>query len=232
MIPDSWDIELRQNAQTLARLLLQTGAVRYDPECPARHGSGLVSPMHVEGRLLLAYPSARRATVELSLRMIDQEIGMGEIDAIAAFEGASVPFATLIAQRLSLPLVFVRKENPSGCSYKDAIEGPIAPGMRVLPVDQLITDGHRKPRFIQPLKQAGCRVDDVFVLFQYGIFDVIHENLARLGVTVHALCTWWDLLEAADADHYLDERARAEIHAFLNNPSRWTDQREGSRAVA
>lgn len=231
MIPDSWDIELKQNAQRLARMLLEVRAVRFDADRPARHGSGVVSPIHVEGRLLLSYPRFRAEVIDLSLRMIECEIGRETIDAIAAYEGAGVPFATLIAERLRLPLLFVRKES-SGRSYKDRVEGPLLEGMRILPVDQLATDGRRKPALIDPLRRGGGRIDRLFVLFQYGVFDVIHENLSRLDVTLHALCTWWDLLDAAEADHALDRRTCSEIRAFLADPGRWSEERGGQAEAA
>ncbi|NYZ13202.1 orotate phosphoribosyltransferase [Azospirillum sp. RWY-5-1] len=222
MIPEPWDIESRRNAMQTAQWLLETGAVRYDPQNPCRHGSGLVSPLHVEGRLLLSHPGTRGGVIRLALRMIEEEVTDARLDAVAAAEGAGVPFATLIADRLGLPLVFVRKEGREPCSYKDRLEGPVEPGWNLLLVEQLATDGHRKARFAEPLTQAGCRVAHAFVLFQYGIFDAIHDHLAKLGITLHALCTWWDILDAAAAGHFLDARAQAEIEAFLADPRRWT----------
>lgn len=223
MIPDNWDIESRRNAMQTAQWLLETGAVRYDPHTPCRHGSGLLSPLHVEGRLLLSQPRVRSGVVRLALRMIEEEITDGRLDAVAAAEGAGVPFATLIADRLNLPLIFVRKDGKGECAYKDRLEGHIERGWNVLLVEQLATDGHRKARFAEPLTSAGCRVAHAFVLFQYGIFDRIHEFLAPMGITLHALCTWWDILDAAAAGHYLDARAQIEIEAFLADPRRWTE---------
>ncbi len=230
MIPDAWDIELREGACTVARHLIETGCVRYDPHHLCRHGSGLVSPIHLEGRRLLSYPLARNEILDFAVRMIEQEIGGRELDAVAAGEGAGVPWATLIADRLDLPFVFVRKEAPEGQQeYKHRIEGRVEPGWRILLVEQLAADGHRKARFAQPLKEAGCDVRDVFVLFQYGIFDEIHEHLAPLGITMHALATWWDVLEVANRGHYLDGEAQGEIHAFLHDPKRWTAEHQEKR---
>jgi orotate phosphoribosyltransferase len=217
----------------MARHLLETGSIRFDPEHPFRHRSGLVSPLHVESRRLLAFPKVRDEVLTLALRMIEQEIGEGALDAIAAGEGAGLPFATLIADRLGLPLIFVRKEEPEAhCAFKHRIEGHYERGWRALLVEQLATDGHRKCRFAGPLQEAGLVLSDVFVLFQYGIFNRIHENLAPLGLTIHALATWWDVLEVANAATYLDEMALGEIHAFLHDPDHWTDRRHGRQAVA
>lgn len=229
MIPDAWDIELRESALNLARLLIETGSVRYDPDHPCCHGSGLVSPIHVEGRRLLSFPDAREQVLKYAVRMVEQEIGVRELDAIAAGEGAGVPWAALIADRLGLPFIFVRKETPEEQGYKHRIEGQLERGWRVMLVEQLATDGHRKTRFAIPLKEAGCDVRDLFVLFQYGIFDEIHEHLAPLGITMHALATWWDVLEVANRGHYLNGEAQGEIHAFLQDPKRWTAEHQSGR---
>ncbi len=224
MIPDSWDIESREGAMRLARHLLETGAVTFDQKHPFRCSDDLVSPVHVDARHLLSSPQIRKEVIGFACAMIDREIGgREELQAIAAGEGAGVPFATLIAERMSLPLIIVRKEVPNGASHRERIVGAVEPGWRVLLVEQLATDGHRKIRFIEPLRAAGCDLRDVFVLFQYGIFDSIHEHLSPLGITMHALSTWWDLLDVANQGGFLPEEALGEIYAYLHNPRRWCD---------
>ncbi|HYG90474.1 MAG TPA: orotate phosphoribosyltransferase [Azospirillum sp.] len=231
MIPDSWDLESREGAARIARDMLETGAVRFDPKHPFRYTDDLVSPVRLDVRHLLSYPKIRKEVVCFACEMINREIGekertgRQELDAIAAGEGAGVPFATLIADKLNLPLVIVRKDAPE-------IVGDVRPGWRVLLVEQLATDGHRKARFIEPLRTAGCEVNDVFVLFQYGIFDSIHEHLTRLGVTMHAACTWWDLLEVANRGSYLPEEALGEIQGYLHDPRRWCAQHGKQARVA
>lgn len=229
MIPQSWDMETRERALTLARDLLETGAVRFDADHPFRHASGLVSPVRFDGRRLLSFPAPRRRTIDYAERMIRMEINDSgpPLNAVAAGEGGGVPFATLIAERLDLPLVFVRKEEPEAGSHKSRVEGELSAGCRVLLVEQIATDGHRKARFAEPLQAMGCRLSDVFVLFQYGIFDVIQQNLGRLGITMHALSTWWDLLEVAGEGQYLPETVLGEIQAYLHNPTRWTEAHAG-----
>lgn len=232
MVPDSWDIELREAAFATCRALLRVGAITFDEAHPFTVGTGLVSPIHINCRRVLSFPHERSLIVELAVRMIEHEIGEGVIEAIAAGEGAGLPFATLIAYRMNLPMVYVRKDPPSD-PHKRRIEGAVRPGQRVLLVEQLATDGHRKARFAQPLREVGARLEDAFVLFQYGIFDTIHENLAPLGITLHALASWWDLYEVAQREHTLDERILSELHAFLHDPVRWSGKsRGGAPAVA
>ncbi|WP_119679646.1 orotate phosphoribosyltransferase [Indioceanicola profundi] len=227
MVPDYADMELRQEARATARLLLEAGCVRYDPELPFRLAQGFESPLHVDARLVLSRPAARDELLRLALEMIKRDIGTEGLDAIACrTEGQGVPFATLIADRLCLPLVFVRRsceDNP----HKNSVEGHVEPGWRIMLVEQLVADGARKEALIRPLQDAGATVPELFTLFQYGVFDTIHERLSAMGVRLHALVTWWDLLEAAGETGRLPPEAQEEIRRFLDQPGRWTAQRTG-----
>lgn len=223
MIPDGWDFELREAALTTARHLLEADAVAFDEVHPFTLKSGLFSPIHIDCRRLLSFPEARTHIVDWAVRMVEREIGEAAIEAIAAGEGAGVPFATLIADRLGLPLLYVRRTVPTS-PRKQQVEGVFRPGARVLLIEQLAVDGLRKADFARALQEAGARVEDIFVIFQYGIFDALHEHLAPYGLTLHALATWWDLLEVATRERSLEEHVIREIHAYLAHPARWSSQ--------
>lgn len=238
MIPDYADIEQRRNALATARLLLDSGAVRFDLDMPFRVGNTLESPLHVDVRLLLGWPDRRNRLVDLAVETLRRDADgedagdgprPGDIDAVACTtDGQGVPFATLIADRLGLPLLFVRRAH-SDDPHKHDVEGRLKAGWRVLLVDQLATDGHRKAGLIRTLQAAGADVTDLLVVFQYGIFDAIHENLSPLGVRMHALATWWDIQEEATNGNDLPEAALTEIDCFLRDPGHW---RRTSRSAA
>jgi orotate phosphoribosyltransferase len=219
MNPDGWDMESKQIALETCRALLRTGALCYDSDRPF-NGGGLVSPVHIDCRRLMSFPALRSRIVDFAVRTIEHEIGEGTIRLLAASEGAGLSFATLIADRLDLPLAYVRKTSPDD-PHKRQVEGVVEPGQRTLLIEQIATDGHRKARFVKPLREAGADVRDALVIFGYGIFDTISENLAPLGITLHPLANWWDLVEIAGYDHSLDERILHEAKAFLEDPGRW-----------
>ncbi|MFM2045180.1 MAG: hypothetical protein RLY86_3756 [Pseudomonadota bacterium] len=230
MLPDFADMELRQGAIATARLLLETGCVRYDADAPFRLAQGYESPLHVDARLALGHVHARDALLRLALEMIARDIDREDVhrddlDMVACrTEGQGVPFATLIADRLNLPLVFVRRDGGED-PHKSRVEGHIPPGSRILLVEQMASDGARKVALVQALTEAGGVVRDLFVLFQYGIFDEIHTRLSPLGVRLHALASWWDILEAAADGRHLPPAALADIRRFLDHPAHWSPGR-------
>jgi len=46
------------------------------------------------------------------------------------------------------------------------------------------------------------------------------------GVTLHSLCTWWDVLAEAKAQNAFDTETLTEVEAFLNAPEAWQDARK------
>lgn len=226
MIPDYADIENRKGALSTARMLLDCGAVRFDLDQPFTACDGIESPLHVDARPLLGWPDRRRRLIDLAVDTLRRDIAveggqpMG-IDAVACCtQGQGVPFATLIADRLDLPLFFVRRTH-SDDPHKNDVEGRIKPGWRVLLVEQLAADGRRKAGMIKALRAAGATVTDLLVVFQYGVFDALHAQLSPLGVRLHALATWWDIQEEARGGGDLPADALAEIDAFLRDPCHW-----------
>ena len=46
-------------------------------------------------------------------------------------------------------------------------------------------------------------------------------RLAAAGVTLHALCTWWDVLAAAREGGAFDAGTLAAVEAYLRDPEGW-----------
>jgi orotate phosphoribosyltransferase len=153
--------------------------------------------------------------------MIEREIGYESLDAIAGGETAGIPFAAWIAERLSLPMLYVRKK-PKGFGRDAQIEGAMKEGDRVLLVEDLATDGGSKLNFVEALRTAGAKVTDTFVVFHYGIFPKGIQDLAEQGVRLHALATWWDALNVAEEQGYLAPDGLEQVRAFLNDPNGWS----------
>jgi orotate phosphoribosyltransferase len=119
---------------------------------------------------------------------------------------------------------YVRKQA-KGFGRMAQIEGELHEGARALLVEDLATDGGSKLRFIEALRNAGAIVTDAFVIFHYGIFPQSVAGLAALGVRLHALATWWDVLSVARADGYFDAETLDEVERFLNDPDGWSASR-------
>ncbi len=210
-----------KTAEAAARILLDTEAVLFRPEDPFIFTSGRASPVYVDCRRLISFPAARTALMDMAVEVLAREAGADAFDAVAGGETAGIPYAAWIADRLSLPMLYVRKK-PKGFGRNARIEGTFDEGARILLVEDLATDGGSKLSFVNALREAGGRVAHCFVVFHYGIFPESVAGLAAEGVRLHALATWHDVVAAAEqAGHFTPERL-AEVRAFLEAPVAWS----------
>jgi orotate phosphoribosyltransferase len=126
-----------------------------------------------------------------------------------------------------LPMQYVRKK-PKGFGRNARIEGDLHENGRALLVEDLATDGGSKKDFVQALRDAGQRCDHVFVFFFYDIFAGAREDLEKLGVSLHSLATWRDVLAVARAHRYFPEDALNEVEAFISDPVAWSAAHGGA----
>lgn len=214
--------DARAVADLTARLLLEIEAVLfYDGTTPFKFTSGWASPVYVDCRKVVSFPRARRAIVEYAVETLRRDAGFERFDAVAGGETAGIPYAAWIADALGLPMQYVRKK-PKGFGRNAQIEGVVEDGMRVLLVEDLATDGKSKVNFVEALRTAGCTVEHAFVVFHYGIFPQSLETMSSIGVRLHALVTWWDMLRAAKESGYFPEATLAQVEEFLNAPAAWS----------
>ncbi len=207
-------------AQITARILLETQSVLLRPHEPFTLTSGRRSPVYVDCRRLIAFPRARRRLMELAVEMIEERIGFESLDIVAGGETAGIPYAAWLADRLMLPMCYVRKQA-KGFGRNARIEGNLEEGQRAILVEDLATDGGSKLSFVEALREAGATCAHTFVIFHYDIFPAGIEKLREAGVALHALATWWDVVEVAEADGAMDAQGLAAVRAYLNDPEGW-----------
>ncbi len=216
-------------AQRAARILLETGAVGVMKDKPFIFTSGWASPVYTDCRRLISFPRARQALMDMAVEKLRAEAGVECFDAVAGGETAGIPYAAWLADRLMLPMLYVRKA-PKGFGRNAQIEGHFADGARVLLVEDLATDGASKARFVEALRRAGAVVDHAFVVFFYGVFPQAEEALGSLAIRLHALATWHDILPEARARGSFAAPVMAEVERFLADPIGWSAAHGGKGA--
>lgn len=222
MIPTSFP-DKAEIARLTARILLEIGAVNFRPEDPFILASGLPSPTYIDCRKLISYPRIRSTLMDFLAVTVMRDAGFEAFDNIAGGETAGIPFAALVAERLALPMTYVRKK-PKGYGKNARIEGAMTEGERVLLVEDLTTDGGSKLSFVDAIRETGATCGHTAVIFYYGIFPETEKTLGDHGVQLHHLCTWWDVLaEAKSSDSFAPETL-TEVEAFLNAPRDWQEK--------
>ena len=218
----------RDAAETTARILLETEAVLFRPDDPFTFTSGRLSPVYIDCRRLISFPRARRKLMDMGATLIEQRVGFESLDAIAGGETAGIPFAAWIADRLSLPMLYVRKQA-KGFGRNAQIEGELRDAARVLLVEDLASEGTSKLNFVRAIRQAGGEIGHTFVIFNYGIFPHTETSLAAEGITLHALATWWDVAATAEKLGRFEAGQYDKIKSFLEDPETWSSERAAAR---
>ena len=218
-------------AELTARMYLDTGAVRFMADKPFIFTSGWASPVYNDSRWLISFPHVRNSLMDFATATIARDIGRDNIDSVAGGETAGIPFAAWVADRLQLPMQYVRKKA-KGFGRNAQIEGQLIEGSRVLLVEDLATDGKSKVNFVKALREAGGQCDHCFVLFFYDIYPQGRKILGDLGVTLHALTTWWDVLAVAKQSGRFDAKMLAEVEKFMNDPAGWSKAHGGASEAA
>ena len=213
--------EKSEIARLSAAMLLEVGAVHFNAREPFTLASGLPSPTYIDCRKLISYPRIRSTLMDFMSVTVMREAGFEAFTTIAGGETAGIPFAALVAERLALPMTYVRKK-PKGYGRNARIEGVMGENDRVLLVEDLTTDGGSKLSFVDAIPRDGGD------LRSYrggssttGIFEGVEESLGAHGVRLHHLTTWWDVLAEARAREAFDGETLAEVESFLSDPRAW-----------
>lgn len=221
MIPTSFP-DQTEIARLTARMLLEIKAVNFNTDEPYILASGLPSPSYIDCRKLISYPRIRSTLMDFMTVTVMRNAGFEAFTNIAGGETAGIPFSAFVAERMALPMTYVRKK-PKGYGRNARIEGVMTEDDRVLLVEDLTTDGGSKLSFVDAIRETGASCGHTAVIFYYDIFPETVKTLGDHGVELHYLCTWWDVLAEARAQGAFPEATLAEVEKFLNDPRAWQE---------
>jgi len=213
-------------AELLAKMLWEIKAVHFNAETPYKYASGIMSPVYIDCRKLLSFPRVRSTVMDFAASTLLRDAGFEQFDCIAGGETAGIPFAALLADRLGLPMIYVRKK-PKGHGRNAQIEGDMKEGARVLIIEDLTTAGGSMFTFIDAIRAAGGIVDHGMALFFYGIFSEAHQRFANGKVQFHHIATWREVLAIAKLQKLFDDKTLQEVEAFLDAPLAWSARNGG-----
>lgn len=215
----------------VAAMLLEIEAVHFRPDPPYMLTSGLASPVYIDCRKLISYPRIRSAVMDFACATLVRRAGYEAFDMVAGGETAGIPFAAWIAERLQLPMVYVRKK-PKGFGRDARIEGAPVEGRRVLLVEDLTTDGGSKVSFVDAIREAGGTCAHTIVVFYYDVFPEVPARLAEHGIALHHLATWRHVLAEARARAAFPPETLEAVDAFLADPLGWSAAHGGKGAIS
>tara|TARA_Y100000310_G_C20578026_1_gene761451 strand:+ start:31 stop:645 length:615 start_codon:yes stop_codon:yes gene_type:complete len=165
----------------IAQILLESEALDISPDKPFTLASGKKSPIYCDNRILLGYPKARE---EITTKFIEK-IRNNEYDIIAGVATGGISWATLIAERLEKPLIYVRnkpKEHGTG----NKIEGISPEYKKVVLIEDTITTGKSALQALNTLRDNSAYVTNCLSVFSYN-FPSTNQKFQNAGCKITAL---------------------------------------------
>jgi orotate phosphoribosyltransferase len=167
--------------------------------------SGKKSPYYVDLRQTISDPATMDLIADSLARIIDNEIGRDKFDKIMGVPTAGVPFATLVCQKLSMPMLYYRKERKEH-GVRKKIEGKLDANDRILMIDDLITTGKSVVQAAEGAREQGGQVTELVVLLdreQGGCESLLSSNIQpHFLFNVSDAFKWLNEVKLLSDDHY------------------------------
>lgn len=205
---------LEQLAKDIAASLLEIEAVALRPNEPFMWTSGIQSPIYCDNRLTMAYPAIREKVADGFATLIKQLYPEAEV--IAGTSTAGIPHAAWVAQKLNLPMAYIR-DKAKGHGKQNQIEGRVAPGQKVVVIEDLISTGGSSLNAALAVREAGAEPLAVLAIFTYQFQSAI-DAFAEAGIPLYTLSNYTSLIEQAAAAGKIAQTDIAELQAWRANP--------------
>jgi orotate phosphoribosyltransferase len=184
--------------ERIAKLLVEIGAIelRTDPATWFTWSSGERAPIYCDHRLLLSHPEARALVADALAESIRAQFP--DVQVIAGAATGGIAHAAWVAERLKLPMVYVRAEA-KGHGQGRRVEGGRLLGRRTVLIEDLISFGGSAEKMVRALAAEDGQPIGIQAIFSYG-FAAAAQRLGALGVPWRSLTSYDVLLRALNLD--------------------------------
>jgi len=207
---------MNETKEKVAKLLLSIKAVTLNPKKPYRYSSGILSPVYTDCRLLMSHPKERNIVRDCYIRALNQA---GSFDVIAATAIAGIPHAAWIADKLKLPMIYVRgkaKDHGKG----NQIEGKLKKRQKVAVIEDLISTGKSSAQTVQVVNNTGSTCSHVFAIITYGM-EESRKNFKLSKTKLISLTDFQTVVKVAEQIGYIRTGDKNIILQWAKDPASW-----------
>lgn len=204
-------------AEQVAKALLDIQAVTLSPQEPYTWASGIRSPIYCDNRITISEPAVRKQIAAGLAALIKEKYP--DVEVIAGTATAGIPHAAFVAQLLDLPMVYIRSKAKEHGKTKQ-IEGRIQEGQKLVLVEDLISTGSSVIKAARAAEAEGAEVLGCVAIFTYELAAGL-QNFTEAGYAIDTLSNYSTLLKVAlDTDYISDQEYQA-LQEWSKDPENW-----------
>lgn len=191
----TYTMNIQNQAKLIASKLLEIGAVFLKPNDMFTWASGKKSPIYCDNRITLSYPELRTQIKDFLVTLIKEKFP--EANLIAGVATAGIPQATLVADLMELPMIYVRpKAKDHGRTNQ--IEGHIPTNSKIVVIEDLISTGSSSLETIKALQEnsPNSKILGLVSIFTYE-FEQARESFAKANIPYYSLSNYTTLINTA-----------------------------------
>lgn len=201
----------------IAKKLMGLKAFRVQTLSPFTWANGWKSPIYLDDRKILSYPSVRNFfKLELSHRVAEY---FPDADVIAGIATNAIVHGVLVAEELALPFVYVHP-TPKDHGLENQVEGDLRPHQNVVIIENQVNVGSNVQKVIEAIRSNGCNVLGVVTIFDYHLPSAV-KRLNSAGVELLSLTNFGALIEQAEEMKLCSEEEIRVLHEWHKAPSQW-----------
>lgn len=200
-----------------AAKLLEIKAIKLQPEDPFTWASGWKSPFYCDNRKTLSFTELRTfVKTELARLLLEN---FPEVDAVAGVATGAIPQGALVADLLNKPFVYVRSK-PKDHGLENLIEGELAPGSKVVVIEDLISTGGSSLKAVEAIRKSGSEVVGMIASYTYG-FPIAEQAFSDANVRLLTLTNYEAVLEVALETGYITKEQIPMLNEWRRDPANW-----------
>ncbi len=206
-------------ARHTAELLLDINAISVQPDKPFTFTSGVKSPIYIDNRYTISFPKVREQIVDYYVQVLKQEIGLKNIDLLSGTSTAAIPWAAFIAQKMKLPMVYVRGKK-KGHGKQRQIEGKIEPGQKTVVVEDHISTGGSLIENATAVRQEKAEVKYAIAATTF-LFKEATKKFKKEKIQVITLTDFKTIIDIAVERGLVKKEDKATVLEWNKNPRAW-----------
>ena len=181
-------------------------------------GKSIVHAAITQAGVVLSHPEVRDFVRDSLTDAVVEKFK--EADVIAGVATGGIAHGALVADKLNKPFIYVRS-SVKGHGMQRAVEGSVAPGAKVVMIEDLISSGKSSLKAVDAIREeTEAEVIGLIALFTYG-FEKAVDNFEQHQVPFHTLSNYETLIRVAINQGYIESEHEDVLTLWRKDPSVW-----------